>query len=725
MVGKKHRSCDRLNFTAILLLLFSMSSLYGQFSIPGRPYPLTYEGSPELIVYNIPVTDELRSQSLIRTDSDLLKPAKSGILIDLNFNTGNSGVWDTLKNGVRLWRSAFHVNDAFTLDLILSPFNLNKGVKVFIYDKNQQFVTGAFSDFNNKPLNLLATSQIPGDLLIIEVQVPVYVDSEGSFGISGIGCDFYATDQLKATKDGWYGASGACNVDVNCSNDEMVRLVKNSVVRIVFSGTERCTGTLMNTTGDNSINYVLTAGHCFENEAAANTAVFYFNYESPSCNGPDGKSSKSLSGATIRAASENLDFALVELFEPVPFTYHPYYAGWDHSGQSVSSATAIHHPLGDVKKMSIEEHTLSVTSFGSGYDASTHWLVRHWELGTTEAGSSGGPLFNSSGHLVGTLTGGMAKCGNSIKDYFQMFSHSWKDYPDQHNQLANWLDPLNLKTQTWDGVDPYRDFWATGDTLSNIYSTEIRTVEKGNLLWGSYSGHNSDLLTGFAEHYSLSGNKKMLGIFLDVANNYTASDSSGFMVKVWNSLDNTALYEKQVLFADLVANTGNFIEFDKPLEVAGDFYTGYELNYLSPQDTFATYMAATRPAGSVNTAWVNDGIHWQLLSAYTNNEINSSFAIFPVVFDSIPGGTITELSETVSAYPNPAKNNIRLVFRDVSSESVHISMYNMQGGTIINKEYGPFQHIIPLELTGFAGGIYLIRVKQGNHVSNIKVAIVK
>jgi hypothetical protein len=239
-----------------------------------------------------------------------------------------------------------------------------------------------------------------------------------------------------------------------CSIDPVVGTVKNSVVRIVYKGHERCTGTLVNTVQNHKINYILTAGHCFTTEEDANTAVFYFEYESPSCDGPDGDATKSLSGATIRSRSSDVDFALLELLEPIPVSYHPYYAGWDNSGMAPQSAFVIHHPLGDVKKIAEDQDPLTIATFGNRYDPKTHWLVDKWESGTTEPGSSGAPLFDRNGLLQGTLTGGLADCEDPSNDYFQMFSHSWSDYPEPERQLAIWLDPLKTKRKSLAGYDP-------------------------------------------------------------------------------------------------------------------------------------------------------------------------------------------------------------------------------------------------------------------------------
>ncbi len=253
-----------ITLAGFCIILSGRVHVYSQLAGPGKPYPINYKGSPELVVCDIPVSEEQKMESLHHKDSSLLKPARSGLLIDVDFTTKNYGTWDTLHDGNKVWRMAIRVKEATTMNLIFSPWRINKGVKVFIYNKTQQYIAGAFTDRNNKPFEILATQQIPGDMLIVEIQLPAYLDSPGSF--RHIRCElrfFKPKNSVKTANDGWYGYAGSCNVDVICDPDTLAQIVKNAVVRIVFHGIERCTGTLVNTASHNGINYILTAAHCF------------------------------------------------------------------------------------------------------------------------------------------------------------------------------------------------------------------------------------------------------------------------------------------------------------------------------------------------------------------------------------------------------------------------------------------------------------------------------
>lgn len=710
------------------LLIELLVPLTGQLSRPGRPYPLTYPGSPALQLIELPVSESLKAEAMKMQENSLLKSAKSGLLIDVDTHPGNAGVWDTLSDGMRIWRTAFHAAEATRMNLLLAPYNLEKGVRIFIYSSDQQYILGAFSDLNNKETNILPTAGVPGDLLIIEMQVPHYVTSFGSLTIDGVGCDFHPAGRTGKLKDGWYGASAACNIDVRCTGDTLVQEVKRSVVRIVYDGIERCTGTLLNNTQEDGVNYVLTAEHCISTEALANTAVFYFDYESPWCEGPDGNDHKSVAGATLRATGNTLDFTLLELLEPVPFTYKPYFAGWDVSGYPPAEGFTVHHPLGDVKKLSREDHALSVTSFGHGYADNTHWLVRHWESGTTEIGSSGAPFFDNRGRIVGTLSGGMANCDIPINDYFQMLSHSWDDFAEPQRQLAYWLDPSGKGAGYLDGFDPYQAFWSTGDTLSNIDADEQVTTESGTLSWGSYSGHNSDYFSGFAESFSTPSGKKMIGLFLWVADNAIANPSASIIVKVWQGgeVPGPVRYAQTVLLTDLAKGSMNFIEFDSVISISPAFFAGFEVQYHPQQDTFSVFMAENRTVEQLNTAWIHNGYHWQTLTEVTGGEIYSSLAIMPVVYDALPDPIdVPDFQEEVIAYPSPAHNFLTVEFQAFTPSPVELTLISSQGQVVLQREYGPFQRIILLDDLSLASGIYVLRIRMENQMYNLKISIMQ
>jgi hypothetical protein len=265
---------------------------------------------------------------------------------------------------------------------------------------------------------------------------------------------------------------------VNCTEGDYWQLVKPSVVRI-FTTTYYCTGVLVNNTAYDGTPYVLTAEHCLSSQYYANRTVFLFNYESAECFGSDGPLDMSLEGSQIRTYGDSVDFSLLEMDHTPPASYGVYYAGWDRGSMQTSGTASIHHPFGDVKKVSIDEQIPDIPAQPGDvpyagledYHYDSFWWIRQWDVGSTEGGSSGGPLFNQARRVIGMLSGGNAACGDSIgydseterviynlapnfDDYYTQFGLAWDLEEDKGNALKPWLDPANTGVQVLDGYNP-------------------------------------------------------------------------------------------------------------------------------------------------------------------------------------------------------------------------------------------------------------------------------
>ncbi|MBK8787944.1 MAG: hypothetical protein IPN43_15975 [Chitinophagaceae bacterium] len=79
-----------------------------------------------------------------------------------------------------------------------------------------------------------------------------------------------------------------------------------------------------------------------------------------------------------------------------------------------------------------------------------NWVATVTNHGITEGGSSGSPLFNSAGRIVGKLSGGPSSCGAVAadkNDFYGKISYDWvTNGAAASQQLKPWLDPANTGT---------------------------------------------------------------------------------------------------------------------------------------------------------------------------------------------------------------------------------------------------------------------------------------
>lgn len=138
------------------------------------------------------------------------------------------------------------------------------------------------------------------------------------------------------------------------------------------------------------------------------------------------------------------DFALFELQETIPLSYGVYLAGWSIRQNTPAYAVGIHHPSGDVKKISLANDPLDRDCW-SECPKLSHWKVKRWTIGTTEPGSSGSGLFDDQGRVIGQLHGGPCSCSNLSYDVYGALFASYNSSSLKTQRLMEWLNPTKLQ----------------------------------------------------------------------------------------------------------------------------------------------------------------------------------------------------------------------------------------------------------------------------------------
>jgi len=421
--------------TTLIITLFLISNIYSQVSINGTPKSVIWDMNNEITNITLPEVDHdiLQLQDLEEKDKNV--PYRFGNPFDVNFNLNNSGTWENIDNG-RLWRLSITSKNAYSINLLYDKFVIPEGAELYVYDKDKSTILGAFTNLNNKSYETFATSPTKGDVTIIEYFEPYNVEFNGTIQIGRVVHAYKDVFYPEESRD--YGDSGSCNNNVNCPEFIDWEAEVRSVAMILSGGGFRlCTGSLVNNVRQDLTPYFLTANHCLGGES---NWIFMFNYESSGCNNQNGPTFMTVQGSTLLDNSASSDYAILRLEEEIPDTYEVHYAGWDASGTTPSTPVGIHHPSGDIKKISFDYNNAS--------NAGNYWDVNNWEDGTTEPGSSGSPLFDGNTHrIVGQLYGGTASCTSITYDTYGKVSSSW------NLGLKDYLDPDNTGTTILDGMD--------------------------------------------------------------------------------------------------------------------------------------------------------------------------------------------------------------------------------------------------------------------------------
>lgn len=403
----------------------SLSS-FAQESFGGHPVGLRADLQvPQAPVVVMPTVDAeaLKAEDAARAAQGIKGPYRFGFNHMVNLDLNNSGIWHEFPNGDRLWRLAVECPGAYSINFEFHDYRVPEGAQVFVY--TEQELLGAFTMASSGGQESMGVTQLAGDRIIIEYNEPAAVRGQGRLRIGQV---THAYRDILGLAKG-LGDSGACNNNVKCPEGDPWRAQIRSVAIITVGGSGICTGQLINNCAQDGTPYFLTARHCLPSGGNVSNWVYRFNWESPSCQqNQNGPTNQTVSGSTLLTSNAASDVALIRFNNNVPANYNPYFSGWDKSGVAPTRSVAIHHPSGDVKKISFDNNPAVNGTFAGAQC----WRILNWEDGTTEGGSSGSGLWNQNGLLVGQLYGGQASCGNNINDYYGKFDVS---YPF----LAQWL----------------------------------------------------------------------------------------------------------------------------------------------------------------------------------------------------------------------------------------------------------------------------------------------
>ncbi len=480
---------------------------------------------------------------------------------------------------------------AYSLNLIFEDVNVDSQSYLSIMGIDSvDFRKYLASEMNQT--GVLPTSIVSGDRITIQFVEPVDCANKSSWKITQVAHDytgvFMKGGDLKA------GKASSCNVDVNCSVGADWQLEKRAVCKLVVQGTTLCTGTLVNNTSKDNTPYVLTANHCISNATKALRTVFYFDYENERCGEASDIRTKSLSGSTLIATAPDgkVDFSLVQMNQVPPKAFNPYYAGWTLSENSVDKQTVcIHHPKGDVKKISIDNARPVSVTFKSKvmtYATEAHLKISKWDVGTTEGGSSGSSLFDDDHLIIGTLSGGEATCDNPVNDFFSKFSKAWDSYEASTAKLKPWLDPLNLGSSKCQGFDPYV---LSPNQITNISPLDTLYLydfeKKANGLWTST---NELGWTCFAERFV--SNKSIYDIaFCGEMDKTQNLDEVQFCIWKGNQEPTEEVFSISMSEVQIKDSAWIYIPLNEFVPVDGVFWVGYKLENNSK--AFSSYLSET------------------------------------------------------------------------------------------------------------------------------------
>ena len=468
----------------LLLIIFFCSSLIlsAQVTNEGEPASWGFAEKSGLEAISLPQIDIKK----IKTEDDIndkiqAKPYRVGVQHKVNYGLDNSGTWTQLPNGDRIWRILFSSKGAVHLSVNFDNSSLPNGANIYLYNDDRSDLLGAYTHTSNNEKQKFGTWFVKGDKLWVEYFEPKEVKDQGSLNVSSV---IHGYRLGHSYQKGYFkefqklNQSGDCNHDVDCPIGADFEAQKNQLKKSVgflnMGDGFICSGNLLNNTAEDKTPYFLSANHCYErNPGVADPSLFSmrFNWISPNtiCGavGNSTEPSENLitqGGATFKARYVTGDMLLVELNNPIDPLWDVTYAGWDRTDDTPSFVVGIHHPRGDIMKISRDNSPVGKGPVTIAGQTSQVWRLNSgggdWEIGVVEGGSSGSALFDQNGRVIGQLFGSDVAADACLgtddyagATYYGRFAVSWSGGGSPSLRLKTWLDPLGLNPTTLDALE--------------------------------------------------------------------------------------------------------------------------------------------------------------------------------------------------------------------------------------------------------------------------------
>ncbi len=151
------------------------------------------------MIYLLPPLHPLQVEAQIQSNSEnLQKTMEFAINRTLSISPATHGVWTRVED-YKVWRVHVITPGAYSVGLIFDSYQLGEGVKLMIYDPQKKHLKGAYTSLNNKHSGIFAVGHVPGEEVIIELQVPASLVDYGELSLGSLSHAFLPIS-LKGTR---------------------------------------------------------------------------------------------------------------------------------------------------------------------------------------------------------------------------------------------------------------------------------------------------------------------------------------------------------------------------------------------------------------------------------------------------------------------------------------------------------------------------------------------
>lgn len=331
------------------------------------------------------------------------------------------------------WSGVVRSPEASALRIHITDMDLPAGAALYVHAANGM----AFGPYTGRGPNGTGdfwTNTVAGAELRLELEAGVI--GTPRFTVAGIGhmTDEFGMARNLAPRPSPMAGTAPCSfnrecvVDAACGTENAaVNTAKNAVAHMLFASggfLYICSGGLVaDSDASTNVPYFITAAHCINSSGEASSLETFFFYTASSCGACPDPGAAATVGSSLVATGKTSDFTLLRLSQAAPSGAA--FLGWSNTPIANTNGVNLYrisHPGGAPQAYS--EHVVDTSKPTCRSWPRGSWIYSRDILGATEGGSSGSPVVNGAGQLVGQLSGG---CGFNVNDECDAASNATVD----------------------------------------------------------------------------------------------------------------------------------------------------------------------------------------------------------------------------------------------------------------------------------------------------------
>jgi len=415
-----------------------------QEQINSIEFPQPVNGEPLRVGLVVPMTTNVQLQGFTsRTESPGPGPFGGGTLA-------------ATPDGGYVWSVAIESDRAGAIRLHVEDLVLPKNAELYFYSRRSGEAYGPFLGVGPDGTGEFWTPSVFGSEGILQLRVHAPADMQQiSLRVTEVGHISRGVFGLPGDAEGGVASFCPSNADcienTNCGSHSVTNNAELAVAKMLWVAgafINTCSGGLIaDNVPSTQIPYFLTANHCISKSSSNLEAFFQYQDSCGStdnCTGtwddpPPGSFAGKTVGATLKASNRKGDFTLFQLNQNPPAG--SVFLGWTNAPVANSNGVPLYrisHPSGSPQSYSDQTVSTSAPTC-QGWPRGERIYSRGVN-GAIEGGSSGAPVINGSGQIVGQLTG---SCGFNLDDVCDHASNATVDgaFAYYYNKVQQFLNP--------------------------------------------------------------------------------------------------------------------------------------------------------------------------------------------------------------------------------------------------------------------------------------------